>query len=119
MSIGNLIDEESSVSWRGPLVHQAIEQLLRDTNWPGGDFMIIDLPPGTGDVQLSLSQLCEFTGSVIVSTPQEIALQDVKRGIRMFDKLGVKIIGLVDNICLLYTSPSPRDRQKSRMPSSA
>ena len=98
LSIGNLVDENNPVVWRGPMVHQAIEQLLRDTKWPGGDFMIIDLPPGTGDVQLSLSQLCELSGSVIVSTPQDVALIDAIKAAQMFTKVEIDILGIVENM---------------------
>ena len=98
LSIGNLVDENSAVVWRGPMVHQAIEQLFRDTKWPGGDFMIIDLPPGTGDVQLSLSQLCEITGSVIVSTPQDVALIDAIKAAQMFKKVEIEVLGIVENM---------------------
>tara|TARA_B100000945_G_scaffold309097_1_gene299593 strand:- start:787 stop:1263 length:477 start_codon:yes stop_codon:yes gene_type:complete len=80
------------------MVHQAIEQLFRDTKWPGGDFMIIDLPPGTGDVQLSLSQLCEITGSVIVSTPQDVALIDAIKAAQMFKKVEIDVLGIVENM---------------------
>ncbi len=98
LSIGNLVDENNPVVWRGPMVHQAIEQLFRDTKWPGGDFMIIDLPPGTGDVQLSLSQLCEITGAVIVSTPQDVALIDAIKAAQMFKKVEIEVLGIVENM---------------------
>ena len=80
------------------MVHQAIEQLFRDTKWPGGEFMIIDLPPGTGDVQLSLSQLCEITGSVIVSTPQDVALIDAIKAAQMVKKVEIEVLGIVENM---------------------
>ena len=86
------------------MVHQAIEQLFRDTKWPGGDFMIIDLPPGTGDVQLSLSQLCEITGSVIVSTPQDVALIDAIKATQMFEKVEIEVLGIVENMSF-FTCP--------------
>ena len=131
--------------WRGPMVTSAIKTFTQKVNWKDLDFIIVDMPPGTGDTQLTFSQEIKMDGAIIVSTPQEVALLDVKRGIKMFDKLGVKILGLVDNmcffigddgkkykifgeggvkktaeefqkeflgeipICLLYTSPSPRD----------
>ncbi|MGK5092671.1 Mrp/NBP35 family ATP-binding protein [Deltaproteobacteria bacterium TL4] len=98
LSIGNLVDENSSMIWRGPMVHQALSQLLGDTRWPGGDFMIIDLPPGTGDAQLTISQLCELTGAVIVSTPQDVALLDARKAINMFSKVDVEILGIVENM---------------------
>ena len=98
MSIGNLVDEDSAMIWRGPMVHQAIEQMLRDTAWPGGDVLILDLPPGTGDVQLTLSQLCEITGAVIVSTPQDVALLDAVKAVSMFGKVDIPILGIVENM---------------------
>ena len=98
MSIGNLVDEAAATIWRGPIVHQVLEQLLRDTQWPGGDFMIIDLPPGTGDAQLTLTQLLALSGAVIVSTPQDVALLDALKGIAMFQKVDVPILGLVENM---------------------
>jgi ATP-binding protein involved in chromosome partitioning len=98
LSIGNLVEEDMSVVWRGPIVHQAIEQMLRDTEWPGGDFMLIDLPPGTGDVQLSISQLCEVAGAVIVSTPQDVALLDAVKAVNMFSKVDIDIVGMIENM---------------------
>ena len=98
MSIGNLVDENDAVIWRGPMVHQALEQLLRDTDWPGGDIMIIDMPPGTGDTQLSISQLCELTGTVIVSTPQDVALIDAVKAAKMFTKVEIDVLGIVENM---------------------
>ncbi len=98
MSLGNLVEEAAATIWRGPIVHQVIDQMLRDTQWPGGDFMIIDLPPGTGDAQLSLSQLLEITGAVIVSTPQDVALIDAIKAVGMFQKVDVPVIGLVENM---------------------
>lgn len=98
LSIGNLVDESSSMVWRGPMVHQAIEQMLRDTQWPGGDFMIIDLPPGTGDAQLTLSQTLEMAGAVVVSTPQDVALLDAAKAVNMFSKVDIDILGIVENM---------------------
>ncbi|MCH7479016.1 MAG: Mrp/NBP35 family ATP-binding protein [SAR324 cluster bacterium] len=98
MSIGFLVEEAAATIWRGPIVHQVIDQMLRDTRWPGGDFMIIDLPPGTGDAQLTLSQLLEITGAVIVSTPQDVALLDAIKGVVMFQKVDVPVVGLVENM---------------------
>ena len=98
LSIGNLVEEAAATIWRGPIVHQVIDQLLRDTRWPGGDFMIIDMPPGTGDVQLSLSQLLELAGAVIVSTPQDVALLDAVKAITMFSKVEVPVLGMVENM---------------------
>ena len=104
ISIGNLMDEATSMVWRGPMVHQALEQLLRDTNWPGGNFLIIDLPPGTGDAQLTLSQICEITGAVIVSTPQDVALLDAHKAIHMFHKVDIPIVGIIENMSF-FTCP--------------
>ena len=98
MSIGFLTDQQTPMIWRGPMVTSAIRTFTQKVNWKDLDFIIVDMPPGTGDTQLTFSQEINMDGVIIVSTPQEIALQDVKRGIRMFDKLGVKIIGLVDNM---------------------
>jgi len=104
LSIGNLIDENDAVIWRGPMVHQAVEQLLRDTDWPGGDFMLIDMPPGTGDTQLSISQLCELAGAVIVSTPQDVALIDAIKAAQMFTKVEIDVLGIVENMSF-FTCP--------------
>jgi ATP-binding protein involved in chromosome partitioning len=98
ISIGFLIDEETLMIWRGPMVTSAIRTFTQKVLWNNLDFLIIDMPPGTGDTQLTFSQEINIDGAVIISTPQEIALLDVKRGIKMFDKLGVKIIGLIDNM---------------------
>jgi ATP-binding protein involved in chromosome partitioning len=98
MSIGFLIDSEQPMVWRGPMVTQALEQLLRDTNWRDLDYLVIDLPPGTGDVQLTLAQKVPVTGAVIVTTPQDIALLDARKGLKMFEKVGVPIIGIVENM---------------------
>tara|TARA_B100000700_G_scaffold317689_1_gene409519 strand:+ start:534 stop:1334 length:801 start_codon:yes stop_codon:yes gene_type:complete len=98
MSIGFLTDEQTPMIWRGPMVTSAIRTFTQKVSWNNLDFIIVDMPPGTGDTQLTFSQEIKMDGVIIISTPQEIALQDVKRGIKMFDKLGVKIIGLVDNM---------------------
>jgi ATP-binding protein involved in chromosome partitioning len=98
MSIGNLVQEAAATIWRGPIVHQVIEQLLRDTKWPGGDFMVIDLPPGTGDTHLTLTQLTEIAGAVIVSTPQDVALLDAIKSVAMFQKVDVPVVGLIENM---------------------
>ena len=98
MSIGFLTDQQTPMIWRGPMVTSAIKTFTQKVNWKDLDFIIVDMPPGTGDTQLTLSQEIKMDGVIIVSTPQEVALLDVKRGIKMFDKLGVKIIGLVDNM---------------------
>ena len=98
MSIGFLTDEKTPMIWRGPMVTSAIKTFTQQVNWKSLDFIIVDMPPGTGDTQLTFSQSIEMNGAIIVSTPQEVALLDVKRGIKMFDKLGVKILGLIDNM---------------------
>lgn len=100
MSIGYLVGEESPMIWRGPMVTQALEQMLRDTLWRGVDYMVIDLPPGTGDTQLTLSQKIPVSGAVIVTTPQDIALLDAKKGLKMFEKVNVPILGIVENMSL-------------------
>ena len=98
MSIGFLTEEQTPMIWRGPMVTSAIKTFTQKVSWKDLDFIIVDMPPGTGDTQLTFAQEINVDGAIIVSTPQEIALQDVKRGIQMFDKLKVKIIGLVDNM---------------------
>ena len=98
MSIGFMVDADNPMIWRGPMATQALEQLLRQTNWPELDYLIVDMPPGTGDIQLTLSQRVPLTGAVIVTTPQDIALLDAKRGTKMFEKVGVPILGLVENM---------------------
>ncbi len=100
ISIGFLVNEDDAMVWRGPMAVQALEQLLRQTNWRDLDYLIIDMPPGTGDIQLSLSQRVPLTGAVIVTTPQDIALLDVKRGVAMFQKVGVDILGIVENMAV-------------------
>jgi len=98
MSIGFLIDADTPMVWRGPMVTQALEQLLKDTNWRDLDYLIVDMPPGTGDIQLTLSQKVPVTGAVIVTTPQDIALLDARKGLKMFEKVNVPIIGIVENM---------------------
>ena len=98
MSIGFLADQQTPMIWRGPMVTSAIKTFTQKVSWKDLDFIIVDMPPGTGDTQLTFSQEIKMDGAIIVSTPQEVALLDVKRGIKMFDKLGVKILGLVDNM---------------------
>ena len=98
MSIGFLTEEQTPMIWRGPMVTSAIKTFAQKVVWNDLDFIIVDMPPGTGDTQLTFSQEIKIDGVIIISTPQELALQDVKRGIRMFDKLKVKIIGLIDNM---------------------
>ena len=100
MSIGFLVDQDEAMIWRGPMATQALEQLLRQTNWKALDYLIVDMPPGTGDIQLTLSQRVPMTGAVIVTTPQDIALLDAKKGIKMFEKVGVPILGLVENMAV-------------------
>ena len=98
MSIGFLIDEETPMIWRGPMVTQALEQLLNDTKWRDLDYLIIDLPPGTGDTQLTLAQKVPVSGAIIVTTPQDIALLDARKGLKMFEKVEVPILGIVENM---------------------
>ena len=98
MSIGFLTDQQTPMIWRGPMVTSAIKTFTQKVNWKDLDFIIVDMPPGTGDTQLTFSQEIKMDGAIIVSTPQEVALLDVKRGIKMFDKLGVEILGLIDNM---------------------
>ena len=98
MSIGFLTDEQTPMIWRGPMVTSAIKTFTQKVAWKNLDFIIVDMPPGTGDTQLTFAQEINMDGVIIISTPQEIALQDVKRGIKMFDKLGVEILGLIDNM---------------------
>jgi len=100
MSIGFLDDQDEAMIWRGPMATQALEQLLRQTNWKDLDYLIVDMPPGTGDIQLTLSQRVPMTGAVIVTTPQDIALLDAKKGIKMFEKVGVPILGIVENMAV-------------------
>jgi len=99
MSIGYMIEsEDAPMVWRGPMVTQALDQLLRQTRWDNLDYLVVDLPPGTGDIQLSLAQNVPVTGAVIVTTPQDIALLDARKGLKMFEKVGIKIIGIVENM---------------------
>ena len=100
MSIGFLVDPDEAMIWRGPMATQALDQLLRQTNWKALDYLIVDMPPGTGDIQLSLSQRVPMTGAVIVTTPQDIALADARKGVAMFEKVGVPILGLVENMAV-------------------
>lgn len=97
-SIGFLIDEDQPMIWRGPLAVSALQQLLRQTNWKDLDYLIVDMPPGTGDIQLSLSQEVPLTGAVVVTTPQDIALMDAKKGLVMFEKVNVPILGIIENM---------------------
>lgn len=100
MSIGVLIDADTPMVWRGPMVTQALEQLLNDTNWRDLDYLIVDMPPGTGDIHLTLSQRIPVTGAVIVTTPQDIALLDARKGLKMFEKVGIPILGIVENMAM-------------------
>ncbi|HEY0838948.1 MAG TPA: Mrp/NBP35 family ATP-binding protein, partial [Vulgatibacter sp.] len=98
MSIGFLVDPDQAMVWRGPMLHSAITQLLRDVNWGELDYLVLDLPPGTGDVPLSLTQLVNAAGVVLVSTPQDVALADVVKAKAMFDRVSVPILGIVENM---------------------
>jgi ATP-binding protein involved in chromosome partitioning len=100
ISIGFLIDVDTPMVWRGPMVTQALEQLLKDTRWRELDYLVVDLPPGTGDIQLTLAQKVPVTGAVIVTTPQDIALIDARKGLKMFEKVGIPIIGVVENMAI-------------------
>jgi len=100
MSIGFLIDIDTPMVWRGPMVTQALEQLVRDTKWSGLDYLVVDLPPGTGDTQLTLAQKVPVTGALIVTTPQDIALIDARKGLKMFEKVGIPILGIVENMSI-------------------
>jgi ATP-binding protein involved in chromosome partitioning len=97
-SIGFMIDPDEPMVWRGPIVTQALQQLLEQTNWRDLDYLIVDMPPGTGDVQLTLSQKVPVTGAVIVTTPQDIALLDARKGLKMFEKVGIPILGIIENM---------------------
>ncbi|PFH28505.1 MULTISPECIES: iron-sulfur cluster carrier protein ApbC [Burkholderia] len=99
-SIGFLIEEDNPMVWRGPMATSALEQLLRQTNWRELDYLIVDMPPGTGDIQLTLAQRVPVTGAVIVTTPQDIALLDAKKGLKMFEKVGIPILGIVENMSI-------------------
>ncbi len=100
MSIGFLVDADQPMIWRGPMVTQALQQLLMQTNWKSIDYLVVDMPPGTGDIQLTLAQQVPVTGAVIVTTPQDIALIDAKKGLKMFEKVGVPILGIVENMAI-------------------
>jgi ATP-binding protein involved in chromosome partitioning len=100
MSIGYLVEEDTPMIWRGPMVTQALEQLLNDTRWKDIDYLVVDLPPGTGDIQLTLAQKIPVSGAVIVTTPQDIALLDAKKGLKMFEKVEVPVLGVVENMSI-------------------
>ncbi len=98
MSIGFMIEEDTPMIWRGPMVTQALQQLLNETDWQGLDYLVIDLPPGTGDIQLTLCQRVPVSGAVVVTTPQDIALLDARKGLKMFEKVAVPVLGVVENM---------------------
>jgi ATP-binding protein involved in chromosome partitioning len=100
MSIGFMIDPEQPMAWRGPMVTQALTQLLGDTEWGELDYLVIDMPPGTGDIQLTLAQRVPVSGALIVTTPQDIALLDARKGLKMFEKVEVRVLGIVENMSL-------------------
>ena len=100
MSIGLLVNNDQAMIWRGPMATQALEQMLRQTNWKDLDYLLVDMPPGTGDIQLTLAQRVPMTGAIVVTTPQDIALIDAKKGVQMFEKVGVPILGLVENMAV-------------------
>jgi len=100
MSVGFLIETDTPMVWRGPMVTQALEQLLSETKWRDLDYLVVDLPPGTGDIQLTLAQKVPVTGAIIVTTPQDIALVDARKGLKMFEKVGIPIIGVVENMAI-------------------
>jgi ATP-binding protein involved in chromosome partitioning len=100
MSVGFLIESDTPMVWRGPMVTQALEQLLTETKWRDLDYLVVDLPPGTGDIQLTLAQKVPVTGAVIVTTPQDIALIDARKGLKMFEKVGIPILGIVENMAV-------------------
>jgi ATP-binding protein involved in chromosome partitioning len=100
MSIGFMIDQEQPMAWRGPMVTQALTQLLGDTNWGELDYLVVDMPPGTGDIQLTLAQRVPVSGAVIVTTPQDIALLDARKGLKMFEKVEVRVLGVVENMSM-------------------
>ena len=109
-----LVDAREALVWRGPMIHSAVQQFLRDVMWGPLDYLVFDMPPGTGDAQLSLSQVIPLAGVVMVTTPQDVALLDVRKAIAMFQRLNVPMLGIVENMsyfCLLYTSDAADDMQ--------
>jgi ATP-binding protein involved in chromosome partitioning len=100
MSIGYLVEEDTPMIWRGPMVTQALEQLLKDTRWTNLDYLVVDLPPGTGDTQLTLAQKIPVSGAVIITTPQDIALIDARKGLKMFEKVNVSVLGVIENMSI-------------------
>ncbi len=111
MSLGFLVDPDSALIWRGPMVMKAIEQLLRDVDWGPLDVLVVDMPPGTGDAQLTLSQRVQLAGAVIVTTPQDVALADARKGVAMFQKVGVPVLGIVENMSY-YSCPHCGERSE-------
>jgi ATP-binding protein involved in chromosome partitioning len=109
MSMGFLVPEDQAIVWRGPMIHGAIQQFLRDVEWGELDYLLVDLPPGTGDAQLSISQLIPLTGAIIVTTPQEVALHDARKGLAMFQKVNVPMIGVIENMSY-FLCPHCRER---------
>jgi ATP-binding protein involved in chromosome partitioning len=109
MSMGFLIDPAQAVIWRGPMIHGAIRQFLQDVDWSDLDYLVVDLPPGTGDASLSLAQSLSLTGAIIVTTPQQVALSDVVRGVKMFEQLNVPILGVVENMSY-FVAPDTGNR---------
>jgi ATP-binding protein involved in chromosome partitioning len=105
MSIGFLVNDDQAMIWRGPMATQALDQLLRQTNWGDLDYLLVDMPPGTGDIALTLSQRVPLTGAIIVTTPQDIALLDARKGLKMFEKVGVPVLGIVENMAV-YCCPN-------------
>jgi ATP-binding protein involved in chromosome partitioning len=100
MSIGFLVDAAQAVVWRGPMVTQALTQLLSDTDWGELDYLVVDMPPGTGDIQLTLAQRVPVAGAIIVTTPQDIALADARKGLAMFEKVSIPVLGIIENMSL-------------------
>ncbi|NQW02105.1 MAG: Mrp/NBP35 family ATP-binding protein, partial [Rhodospirillales bacterium] len=109
MSMGFLVEEDTPMIWRGPMVQSALEQMMRDVNWGELDVLVVDMPPGTGDIQLTMAQKVPLTGSIIVSTPQDIALLDARKGLNMFRKVDVPVFGLIENMSY-YVCPKCGDR---------
>ena len=109
MSIGFLVDEDAPMIWRGPMVQSALQQMLRDVDWGELDFLVVDLPPGTGDAQLTMAQQVPLAGAVIVSTPQDIALIDARKGLKMFRKVNVPVLGIIENMSY-FVCPHCGDR---------
>ena len=110
LSMGFLVDQDQAVVWRGPMVSSAVRQFLSDTDWGDLDYLVLDLPPGTGDIQLTIVQSIPLTGAVIVSTPQEVALADARKGVAMFENVNVPVLGIVENMAY-FTPPDLGDRK--------